>query len=89
MRVSRIVVDWILKIGYSAFNDVLELIEKLNSRPFLKRYLKREEIQQEIVQCDALLTDALSLFSVRESTMAPEQSINGEFSHRFLFRSAP
>ena len=49
---------------YSAFNDVLELIEKLNSRPFLKRYLKREEIQQEIVQCDALLTDALSLFSV-------------------------
>ena len=38
--------------------------EKQTHRPFLKRYLKREEIQAEIVACDALLNDAMSMFNV-------------------------
>ncbi|KAI0338659.1 hypothetical protein BDW22DRAFT_693644 [Trametopsis cervina] len=48
----------------AAFNKVLVLLQKQNRRPFLKRYLKREEIQIELAGCDAALNDALSVFGV-------------------------
>jgi hypothetical protein len=34
-------------------------------RPFLKRYLRREQILRELAECDAALQDSLRLFSVR------------------------
>jgi abelson tyrosine-protein kinase 1 len=35
------------------------------NRPFLKRYLKRDEIMREIAGCDTALGDAFALFNVR------------------------
>ncbi|KAJ3557555.1 hypothetical protein NM688_g1411 [Phlebia brevispora] len=49
----------------STFKNILSILEKQNRRPFIKRYLKREEIRQELLWCDTLLNDALSLFDVR------------------------
>jgi abelson tyrosine-protein kinase 1 len=35
------------------------------NRPFLKRYLRRDEILRDIATCDAELGGALGMFSVR------------------------
>ena len=53
--------DWSL---HRAFTEVLYFLTKLGHRPFLKRYLKRDEILFDITSCDAMLTDALSMFGV-------------------------
>ena len=37
----------------------------MGHRPFLKRYLKRDEILSSITSCDAALNDALEMFGVR------------------------
>lgn len=47
-----------------AFKDVHLFLRKQIHRPFLKRYLKRDEILKQIAGCDAGLKDALELFSV-------------------------
>jgi hypothetical protein len=47
-----------------AFTDVLYFLTKMGHRPFLKRYLKRDEILFNIASCDAALNDALGLFGV-------------------------
>ncbi|KAJ7202553.1 hypothetical protein GGX14DRAFT_370302, partial [Mycena pura] len=47
------------------FTQVRDLLVKQARRPFLKRYLKREENLREIAGCDTAITDALSQFSVR------------------------
>lgn len=47
------------------FTQVRDFLLKQAHRPFLKRYLKREETVREIAGCDTSLTDALSMFSVR------------------------
>ena len=49
---------------HSAFRLVLDFLERLNRRPFLKRYLKRDEIQRELAACDNALNDAFSMFEV-------------------------
>ena len=49
---------------YRAFADVLYFLTKMGHRPFLKRYLKRDEILSSIASCDAALNDALGLFGV-------------------------
>ncbi|RXW16863.1 hypothetical protein EST38_g8988 [Candolleomyces aberdarensis] len=46
------------------FQDVLQFMQKQVRRPFLKRYLKRDEIQRDLDECDAGLRDALSLFGL-------------------------
>ncbi|KAJ7072976.1 hypothetical protein C8F01DRAFT_267337 [Mycena amicta] len=46
------------------FTQVRDLLLKQAHRPFLKRYLKREETVREIGRCDTSLTDALSMFSI-------------------------
>jgi hypothetical protein len=48
-----------------AFLGVLQLLTKLGQRPFLKRYLRRDEIAFHISSCDAALNDALGMFGVR------------------------
>ncbi|KIJ32257.1 hypothetical protein M422DRAFT_265910 [Sphaerobolus stellatus SS14] len=47
-----------------AFRSIEQFIHKQVSRPFLKRYLRRDEDARKIISCDASLTDAVSLFSV-------------------------
>ncbi|KAF8346243.1 hypothetical protein F5887DRAFT_884002, partial [Amanita rubescens] len=47
-----------------SFSLVYDLIHKLNHHPFIKCYLKRDEILRQISECDKALTDALCIFSV-------------------------
>ncbi|KAJ3527530.1 hypothetical protein NMY22_g9750 [Coprinellus aureogranulatus] len=44
------------------FAGVLLFMQKQVRRPFLKRYLKRDEIQRDLAHCDAGLRDAVSMF---------------------------
>ncbi|KAK7055315.1 kinase domain-containing protein [Favolaschia claudopus] len=46
------------------FTSVRDLLLKQGQRPFLKRYLKREETVREIAGCHTSLGDALSMFSL-------------------------
>ncbi|KAF8528486.1 hypothetical protein BU17DRAFT_37976 [Hysterangium stoloniferum] len=47
-----------------SFRGIEKFINKQVSRPFFKRYLKRDEDARRIIACDASLTDSVSLFSV-------------------------
>ncbi|KAJ3730506.1 hypothetical protein C8R42DRAFT_650363 [Lentinula raphanica] len=47
-----------------SFNDVHALLVKQAGRPFLKRYLKRDEISRQLHQCDIGLQEALGMFSI-------------------------
>lgn len=49
---------------FRSFTSVLFLLQKQVHRPFLKRYLKRDDVLRSINVCDAALNDALGLFSV-------------------------
>ncbi|KAJ3975139.1 hypothetical protein EV361DRAFT_792931 [Lentinula raphanica] len=49
-----------------SFNDVHALLVKQAGRPFLKRYLKRDEISRQLHQCDIGLQEALGMFSVSQ-----------------------
>ncbi|PPR04355.1 hypothetical protein CVT24_013207 [Panaeolus cyanescens] len=52
----------ILKLEES-FTHIAEIIKRQANRPFLKRYLKRDEIFAEIGHCDNLLKDAMMVFN--------------------------
>ncbi|KAG2045690.1 hypothetical protein BDR06DRAFT_1015396 [Suillus hirtellus] len=43
---------------------VYHFLLKLNRRPFLKRFLRSDEIQQEIQACDEALGDAMQMLSI-------------------------
>ncbi|KAG1847152.1 hypothetical protein DFJ58DRAFT_663473 [Suillus subalutaceus] len=43
---------------------VYKFLLKLNRRPFIKRFLRSDEIQQEIQACDKALADAMQMFSI-------------------------
>ncbi|KAG2124042.1 hypothetical protein DEU56DRAFT_744872 [Suillus clintonianus] len=43
---------------------VYDFLVKLNRRPFIKRFLRSDEIQQEIQACDKALGDALQMFNI-------------------------
>ncbi|OAX38567.1 hypothetical protein K503DRAFT_816887 [Rhizopogon vinicolor AM-OR11-026] len=43
---------------------VYDFLVKLNRRPFIKRFLRSDEIQQEIQACDKALGDAMQMFSI-------------------------
>ncbi|KAF8993568.1 hypothetical protein BDQ17DRAFT_1181203, partial [Cyathus striatus] len=47
-----------------SFKQVLEFLQKNKRRPLLKRYLKRDEILQEISGLDTNLRDALGMFGL-------------------------
>ena len=51
-------------VSNRAFADVHSLMQKQVSRPFIKRYLKRDEILRAIQGCDVELNNALGMFSV-------------------------
>ncbi|KAG0700333.1 hypothetical protein DFH29DRAFT_1056138 [Suillus ampliporus] len=43
---------------------VYNFLLKLNRRPFIKRFLRSDEIQQEIQACEKALGDAMQMFSI-------------------------
>ncbi|OJA07752.1 hypothetical protein AZE42_11922 [Rhizopogon vesiculosus] len=43
---------------------VYNFLLKLNRRPFIKRFLRSDEIQHEIQACDKALGDAMQIFSI-------------------------
>ncbi|KAL0058574.1 hypothetical protein AAF712_014737 [Marasmius tenuissimus] len=47
-----------------SFNTVYLFLQKQAHRPFLKRYLKRDEILKQIQGCDTELQEALGMFSL-------------------------
>ncbi|KAF7355415.1 Protein kinase domain-containing protein [Mycena sanguinolenta] len=53
-----------LKKLVQTFTQVRDLLIRQARRPFLKRYLKREETVRDLAGCDTSLTDALSMFSL-------------------------
>lgn len=54
----------LIDASFRSFNDVHALLVKQAGRPFLKRYLKRDEISKQLHQCDVGLQEALGMFSV-------------------------
>jgi hypothetical protein len=57
---NRATVFWVL----TRILQVHKFLLKLNRRPFIKRFLRSDEIQQEIHACDKALGDAMQMFSV-------------------------
>lgn len=53
-----------LAFGFRSFIHVNRFMVKQTNRPWLKRYLKRDEILRDIAGCDSALRDALGLFGV-------------------------
>jgi hypothetical protein len=63
-------------------------MQKQVRRPFLKRYLKRDEIQRDLDVCDEGLRDALSLFGVRFNLLSMEyisDTLSRSYRFRFVF----
>ncbi|GJE88953.1 hypothetical protein PsYK624_050410 [Phanerochaete sordida] len=47
-----------------AYKKVLIVVEMQSRRPFLKRYLKREESRQDLMQCHRILSHVLQMFTL-------------------------
>ncbi|PPR04893.1 hypothetical protein CVT26_012713 [Gymnopilus dilepis] len=47
-----------------AYTFIYRFMVKQTNRPWLKRYLKRDEILRDIAACDSMLRDALSVFGL-------------------------
>ncbi|THH30137.1 hypothetical protein EUX98_g4033 [Antrodiella citrinella] len=65
-----------------AFVGVHHLVVKIVHRPFLKRYLKRDDIAREITECDARLGDAMSVFGISIQIRILKQVLRGEEQRR-------
>jgi hypothetical protein len=48
-----------------AFDRIRRLMVKESTRPFIKRYLKRDDVMKEITDCDTDVREALDVFNVR------------------------
>lgn len=48
-----------------AFRSLLHFLCSQTNQPFLKRYVRRDDMLQEIAACDTTLTDCLNNFDVR------------------------
>lgn len=75
-----------------SFHDVYQFLQRQNHRPFIKRYLKREEIQRALGVCDNSLNDALNMFNVSEPPhcdsdrrVQPADSIASSFLSKSAF----
>ncbi|EGO28920.1 hypothetical protein SERLADRAFT_413601 [Serpula lacrymans var. lacrymans S7.9] len=56
-----------------ALHYIHEFLSRQLHRPFLKRYLKRDEILQEIAACDRVLGDVIGLFGISIQTRILKQ----------------
>ena len=69
-----------------SFESIHSFLIKLTNRPFLKRYLRRDEISRDLSDYDCSLRDALALFSVSSKMFA--KSLSYSQHYRFRFKSA-
>ncbi|KAJ7629452.1 kinase-like domain-containing protein, partial [Mycena polygramma] len=73
------------------FTYIRDFLIKQARRPFLMRYLKREETLGDIARCNTLLTDALSMFSLsvqmRILRQVKETEDRREAENRALFEA--
>jgi hypothetical protein len=70
-----------------SFEGIHQFLIKLTNRPFLKRYLRRDEILRDLSDCDSSLRDALGLFGV-SSEHSQRVFLMANFLYRFQFKSA-
>ncbi|KAI0945901.1 hypothetical protein AcV7_010017 [Taiwanofungus camphoratus] len=61
-----------------SFTQVHRLLQKQIHRPFLKRYLRREEIRRSIQGCDNSLTDAIGVFGLAIQIRILKQVLKAE-----------
>ncbi|KAL5486220.1 hypothetical protein ACEPAI_7265 [Sanghuangporus weigelae] len=66
----------------NSFNAVKKLVEDQAHRPFYKRYLKRKEIQEQIEACDARISNALDMFSLKVQIRSLQRMEEAESSRR-------
>ncbi|KAF7965529.1 hypothetical protein HWV62_43062, partial [Athelia sp. TMB] len=48
----------------ASFQQVEHFLQKQTDRPFLKRYLRRDEILKQLAGCDSSLSDSVTAFSI-------------------------
>ncbi|KAI8992697.1 hypothetical protein BD414DRAFT_481927 [Trametes punicea] len=65
-----------------SFREVHRFLVKQSRRPFIKRYLQREEIQRALVGCHNSLTDALGMFSLSIQIRILKQVLRAEEQRR-------
>ncbi|KAL5504341.1 hypothetical protein ACEPAH_8415 [Sanghuangporus vaninii] len=66
----------------NSFNAVKKLVEDQAHRPFYKRYLRRKEIQEQIETCDAKISNALEMFSLKIQIRSLQRMEEAESSRR-------
>ncbi|CDO74643.1 hypothetical protein BN946_scf184944.g2 [Trametes cinnabarina] len=64
-----------------SFKDVHTFLVKQTHRPFIKRYLQRDEIQRALLGCHNSLTDAMGMFSLSIQIRILKQVLHAE-EHR-------
>lgn len=67
-----------------SFEGVYYFLNKQTTRPFLKRYLRRDQIFQDRAACDASLRDALTMFNVNCLQMFSKETCYLPFFFFFL-----
>jgi abelson tyrosine-protein kinase 1 len=72
----EILMQKFVKPDHSPFFRASHLLNRLAERPFIKRYLKREETQRQILEAHEKLTDDLQLFSVSFVPLDPNTLIH-------------
>ncbi|KAI9060336.1 hypothetical protein FKP32DRAFT_1656183 [Trametes sanguinea] len=65
-----------------SFKEVHRFLVKQSHRPFIKRYLQRDEIQRALVGCHNSLTDAMGMFSLSIQIRILKQVLRAEEQRR-------
>ncbi|KAL1938386.1 hypothetical protein VTO73DRAFT_11626 [Trametes versicolor] len=65
-----------------SFREVHRFLVKQSHRPFIKRYLQRDEIQRALVGCHNSLSDALGMFSLSIQIRILKQVLRAEEQRR-------
>ncbi|KAI0632558.1 hypothetical protein C8Q77DRAFT_1058832 [Trametes polyzona] len=65
-----------------SFREVHRFLVKQSHRPFIKRYLQRDEIQRALVGCHNSLSDALGMFSLSIQIRILKQVLHAEEQRR-------
>ncbi|KAI0364174.1 hypothetical protein BV20DRAFT_956762 [Pilatotrama ljubarskyi] len=66
----------------ASFREVHRFLVKQSHRPFIKRYLQRDEIQRALVGCHNSLSDALGMFSLSIQIRILKQVLRAEEQRR-------
>ena len=62
---ALIVLWYAYPVIHRSYKEVHRFLLKQSHRPFIKRYLQRDEVQRALAGCNASITDSLTMFNVR------------------------